>query len=53
MCPYLLKRGLLAYLAACKPAGFLFNGYAYGSPASYKAVQWIMREAVKKAAPTK
>jgi site-specific recombinase XerD len=49
----LIKRGLLAYLAACKPAGFLFNGGTYGSPASYKAVQWIMREAVKKAAITK
>jgi integrase/recombinase XerD len=46
----LMKRGLLAYLSACKPHHYLFNGKEYGSQLSRKGVQWLMRDAVSKAA---
>lgn len=44
-----LIRGLQQYLEAVKPINWLFNGRANGAPISHKAIQWTLREAVKKA----
>jgi integrase/recombinase XerD len=49
----LLAKGLKLYVQAEQPHHFLFNGIQYGSPYSLRGVQWVMRQAVRKAGITK
>lgn len=41
--------GLRKYYKACRPKNWLFNGKQQGNPMAPYAVQWVVREAVKKA----
>lgn len=43
-----LASGLKKYLEAEKPFIWLFNGRTYGQPFATRAIQWIMKESVKK-----
>jgi len=44
----LIARGLRKYLAAYHPKTYLFNGKTIGSKLSARAVQWAMRETLKR-----
>ena len=43
-----ISKGLKKYLDAEKPYIWLFNGKTYGEPYTTRAIQWVMRESVKK-----
>lgn len=45
----LLKRGMLQYLEAQQPKEYLFTGQDHTSAFSQKGVQWVVKEARKKA----
>jgi site-specific recombinase XerD len=45
----MLKRGMVQYLEAQNPQGYLFTGKDHSSAFSQKAVQWVVKEARKKA----
>lgn len=42
-----MVRGLKKYITAENPHGFLFNGKQPGQPYSQKALNWVMRKALK------
>ena len=44
----LIIRGMNKYIQACSPKMYLFNGKSHGSQYSAHAVQWVMRETVKR-----
>lgn len=46
----LLIKGLNQYFDSVRPVRWLFNGRATASPISHKAIQWTLRETVKKTA---
>ena len=45
----MLKRGMLQYLEAENPQGYLFTGKDHSSQLSQQGVQWVVKEARKKA----
>ncbi len=45
----LMLRGLREYFKACRPVKYLFNGQTTGEPLADRGLQWLLKEAVRKA----
>ena len=45
----LMLRGLRDYFLACRPVKYLFNGPTAGEPFAERGLQWLLKEAVRKA----
>lgn len=45
----LMLRGLREYCKACRPEKYLFNGKEVGGPLADRGLQWLLKEAVRKA----
>lgn len=45
----LMLRGLREYYEACRPEKYLFNGQTAGEPFAERGLQWMLKEAVRKA----
>lgn len=45
----LMLRGLREYFMACRPEKYLFNGKDVGEPFAERGLQWMLKEAVRKA----
>ena len=45
----LMLRGLEDYYNACRPVKYLFNGQVVGEPLAERGLQWLLKEAVRKA----
>ena len=45
----LMLRGLREYFRACRPEKYLFNGKEVGLPFAERGLQWMLKEAVRKA----
>jgi integrase/recombinase XerD len=45
----LMLRGLREYFKACRPVKYLFNGQNAGEPLADRGLQWLLKEAVRKA----